>query len=57
MKYTSYKHYILANRIPDSKAAYETYLRQYTTTFNGMSQAMIIQHVEVSYKYRFAIQF
>lgn len=57
MKYTSYKHYILANRIPDSKVAYETYLRQYTTTFNGMSQAMIIQHIEVSYKYRFAIQF
>jgi len=57
MKYNNYKHYILANRIPDSKSAYETYLRKYTTSFKGMSPALIAQQIEVTYKYRFAIQF
>lgn len=53
----TYKHYIMTNRIKDSKDAYKNYLESESNIFRAMSDTMKAQHVNVTYKFRFAIQF
>lgn len=57
MKYGSYKHYILANRIKDSKDAFRAYLEIASPIYKAMNDKMKAQHVEKTYIYRFTIQF
>ena len=52
----TYRNYILANRINDSAEAWKTYNEKYNSAFGHMSERMKEQHLNVTYKYRFAIQ-
>ena len=56
-KFDSYKHYILANKIKDSKEAYREYLEMASPIFRLMNDKMKEQHIEKTYLYRFTIQF
>lgn len=53
----TYRHYIMKNRIKDSKEAYADYQSKYNTQWVAMSEPLREQHISVTYKYRFAIQY
>ena len=50
----TYKHYILANGIKDSKEAYAEYREKHDPIYRAMPEAMKKQIVNGSYGYRFA---
>lgn len=53
----TYRQYIQNNKIKDSKEAWEQYNEQYNTLYKHMNPAMKKQHIEVTFKTRFSIQF
>ena len=56
-QYMSYKRYILANGIKDSKEAWREYNEKYNALWSSMSHEMQEQHIMATYNTRFTIQF
>lgn len=49
----TYKHFLMQNKLPDSRDTYWKYLEQYHTQWNKMPEGMKQQTIDVTYKYRF----
>lgn len=52
----TYRHYILKNKLTDSKESYREYCEKFHSTWNCMKPGMQEQFIEVNFKFRFAIQ-
>ena len=57
MKHDTYKHYVLANGLKDTKETYKDYTRLLMKEYPSMamSETLLDQYVKATYIYRFSV--